>query len=802
MNIYLFIIVALIFTNICHAQTKIQGTVTDEKKQILSGSSVVLLTASDSSLVESILSDKAGAFVFQVNDPGRYLIAISYTGCKDLFLEVMAVANNMVQLGVLVLFKESHELQEITVIGRRPYLEQQIDRTVVNVKSSISNIGGSVLEVLEKSPGMRVDYNNNALIMAGKSGVKVMVNGKLSYLSESALIDMLRGIQAPSVDRIELITTPPAKYDAEGNAGYINIVLNQNPDEGFNGNYFLTAGAFEGTYFATGTDMNWRKKKVNIYGSLGGSRNAQLQTFRTYRSIINNNVETETSILSNRDPYQLNFNARLGMDLQVTPKTVIGFLVSGYNNRWHMHAKNNSKTYNDGSLDSIVNIGNTETNHWKNEMGNINLQSKLNENATIVFNADYLHYYNVNPTDYDNDFFDGQGAFLKSTVTKSSKETDIKILPIQLDYLFKIKKSQWEAGVKSTRSSFTNDVFVAEKIQDTWHTDDEFTGVYYLKENIHAAYISGTFSGNEKNQFKAGLRYEYTTTKLDRDKVKNLVYRKYGDIFPSAYWSHSINKNDKINFSYSRRITRPTFNNLAPFLIFFDPNTFISGNANLKPATTDALKLDYVHKGYSFSLSYSYEKNSIGNFQEEVIPAENRILIIAQNLDYTQTINVTVNLPFPVTKFWYSFITLGGNYQWARADFTGHEQKASLFNYSVAGAQTFTLPAKFSVELSGFYNSSTFWGISILKPMGKLSMAVQKKFKNSSLKFLVDDVFSTMALQFKSDDPEIPFHGISNLRISSRIFKLTYTASFGNRILKQKRDRTTASEEERKRVTQ
>ena len=143
----------------------------------------------------------------------------------------------------------------------------------------------------------------------------------------------------------------------------------------------------------------------------------------------------------------------------------------------------------------------------------------------------------------------GQGDFVKKTITRSSKETNIKILPLQLDYAFNIKNSQWETGIKSVQSSFSNDVFVGESVQNTWHANEEFTGIYYLKENIQAAYISATFPLNPKNQFKAGLRYEHTKTDLDSDTKQNIVNRNYGNFFPNIFWSHSINDNNKINFS-------------------------------------------------------------------------------------------------------------------------------------------------------------------------------------------------------------------------------------------------------------
>ena len=239
MNKHLIIIIGLTLVNVCNAQIKIGGAIADENRQPLFNCSVVLLLPKDSSLVKTGLSNKNGNFHIEMDTTGSYLLLITHIGYENLFSTVVIAENKDVNLGNFVLQKQAQQLQEAIVIAKKPFLEQQIDRTVINVKSSITNIGGTVLEVLEKSPGMRIDYSANTLNMSGKSGVRVMINGKLSYLSEAALMDMLRGIQAAAVEKIELITTPPAKYDAEGNAGYINIVLNQTPDEGLNVNYYM-----------------------------------------------------------------------------------------------------------------------------------------------------------------------------------------------------------------------------------------------------------------------------------------------------------------------------------------------------------------------------------------------------------------------------------------------------------------------------------------------------------------------------------------------------------------------------------
>ncbi|MEI9810878.1 MAG: outer membrane beta-barrel family protein [Bacteroidota bacterium] len=359
-----------------------------------------------------------------------------------------------------------------------------------------------------------------------------------------------------------------------------------------------------------------------------------------------------------------------------------------------------------------------------------------------------------------------------------------------------------ESGIKLTLSRFTNDVGVERFLQNAWIKDPELTAKYRLKENIGAAYTSFSGDLDEKTSIKLGLRYEYTTSNLGTAAMADIVDRKYGRLFPTFFISRKLDDDNSMNLAYSRRINRPTFNDMAPFVIFMDPNTFFSGNSALQPAITDMVKVDYLLKNYVFSLSYSIETGTIARFQTEVDVSSNKQYMRAQNLDETKLLNASIALPFTITKWWSMQNNLIGSWERVKTFYKNDLVKISQAIFTISHAQTFKLPKDYTLELSGFYVSPGLFGISRIKAMGRLDIGAQKKIgkKGGSLRFAVNDVFQSMFLQIYSDQPKQDFYTRSNIRFAYRTFRLTWTCPFGNKELKDKRNRNTGSEEERGRV--
>jgi hypothetical protein len=789
------------------AQKSITGKIISLDSKPVQGTNILLLNSVDSSLIKGTITNNEGKFFFQNIAEGKYLISCSYIGFKTMYLSEinLFIKNSPLDIGTIALKTETVNLKTVSVVTKKPLFEQKIDRMVVNVKNSITSVGGTVIDVLQKSPGVTVNKQAGTISMNGKNGVMIMINGKINYMPPEAIVQMLNGMSANNVEKIELITTPPAKYDASGNAGYINIVLLDNPDIGFNGSYSITIAAFYGTAPAANFNFNYRTKKANLYGSYSFLQSSKIftRTIDNYRKVIFQGNSTETNSLSNRDPVQLNHNIRIGYDYQLSKKTTLGLLTSAYSTKWTMNAINNIYKQVNKIPDTSIKVNNDEINHWKNWMGNINLQHNINSDEEITFNMDYLYYDDDNPNNYYNQYYNSNNQLLGSENTRSTKKTVIKILPTQLDYKRKLNaNADIEIGIKTVTSKFTNDVRVESLIQSTWKADSSFTAKYFLKENISAAYASVKIIADEKNNIKAGLRYEYTNSNLHTEAQKNIVDKKYGKLFPTFYISHKFNDANSLNFSYNRRINRPAFTDLAPFTIFLDPYTFITGNSALQPSIADAVKADYVFKKTIFSLGYTFESNSIAAFQTEVDITSNKQYITSKNLKSTQTINASFSLPLTVTNWWFSQLNVNSTWQKIDADYKQKPLSITNFNYNISGFQSFTLPKNFAIELSGFYQSPGLFGASLAKAYGQLNAGIQKKFirNNSSLKFGVDDIFSTMKWRWTFDLPKENFYTNTNIQLSRRIFKLTYSKNFGNKALKDKRTRITASEEERLRV--
>ena len=788
----------------CSAQSNIHGIIVDTKGKALPNANVLLLKAKDSTLIRGVVTSVSGAYSFLSHSSEQVMVTVTFTGYKQVYSSIFTPADKKdVDLGTISLSAVDKELKAVVVVAKKPLFEQKIDRMVINVKNSITSAGSTALDILERSPGILVDRQNSSISMGGKDGVVVLINGKINHMPMSALVQMLAGMNSGNIEKIELITTPPANFDAEGNAGFINIVLVKNTLFGTNGSYSVTGGFGKGERSLANFNFNHRKGKINIAGDFSFSRIRSDQVFEFYRLVHNSNRIIESNSTDLRNTLQRNYNGRLGFDYEASKKTTIGMELSAYDNKWSMDAKNSSTIAVNQHTDTVISIINDEINQWSKLGGSLNIQHTVKENEKVTFEYDYDNYSDNNPNNFYNSYFNGSGNFLYNQQTSSRKNTPITIQVLSSDYTKKLTKNiDLEAGVKFSSYRFTNDVSVSRFLQNVWVPDKDLTAKYFLKEDIPAVYSALSFLLSDKNNLKLGLRYEYTNSNLGTTEVKNIVDRHYGKLFPSFFISHKFNDDNSINFSYSKRITRPTFRDLAPFVYFVDPSTFISGNSALQASVSNTVSAAYTYKRNIFSLSYSNENDFIAGFQSRVDTVTNKQYLIAQNYPSLKTLSLVLSVPVSVTDWWSMQNNINGQWQQVNALYNKIPFTLQHANYNVSTTQTFKLPKDFSIELQGFYRSAGLFGTYLGKPLGALNLGVQKKLSgnNGKLAFNVKDIFNTLISRFSADIPEQNLFTRGSLRFSNTTFSLTYSKNFGNNEVKGNRKKSAAADEERKRV--
>lgn len=800
----------LLLAGSAFGQFKVTGKVQESKGSPFPFANVLLLSAHDSVMVKGMLANDQGTYYFENIKPGQYLVAASMVGYVKTYSSSFNLTNTSKahQVKTLVLVEGNKELQQVEVVAQKPLFEQHLDRLVVNVQSSITSAGATALDVLERSPGISVNRQSNSLSISGKDGVIVMINGKQSRVPIATIIQMLSGMNAGNIEKVEIITTPSAQYDAEGNAGIINLVLKKNQDYGTNGSYSLTMGYGWYEKPAGTFNLNHRTEKLNLYTDYSFSRNHGWNRIKTTRQAEFQNLITQTNTLNRRQFIRHNHTARLGFDYNLTPRTTLSGLASGFTDKFHLtpvDEKGYSETYRGNLLESTVNTTHQEINLWRHMMGNLNLTHKLTAKQELSVDMDYLYYHDHNPHRYFNTYQYTNPLETEEEEIDMKKTTPIRLWVSKADYRNNLgENTKLEVGAKATISRLENKVAVRNLIEKVWQPNTEFSQHIQMLENIGAAYVNFTSQLPHKIKLQTGLRYEYTHTDLTTISNQPIVERRYGNLFPSIFASRDLTKKSSMQVSYSRRITRPTYNNLAPFVYFIDPNTFLSGNTSLRPTITDALQTTYrFRENMLLNLSYSYDKTPIVAWQVHLDPATNKQFARAENLKNARNFSLNFSAPFSPAPWWQIQSNIMGVYIKNLGYYDEKEITLTSGFANINLNQTFRLPNNFTAELTGFYQSRAPFGISYAKALSMVNAGLQKKLNQDkgTLRLSVDDIFWTMRFRLLTDQPALNVYSYFDGTFSDpRVVRLTYSRNFGNQKMKAATRRQTSSEEERQRA--
>ena len=483
----------------------------------------------------------------------------------------------------------------------------------------------------------------------------------------------------------------------------------------------------------------------------------------------------------------------------------MGLVATGSDDKFSMKdAQANSISALNGVPTSYEELILSEVNHWKHFDINYNVKHNFSKNKFINFDLLYLFYKVKNPIDYANSFFDENHAFLYDELSRSRKSTPIKRWVSNIAFSSQLNEQlHFETGIKGAFSTFEDEVSVEQLINNAWSFDESLTSKSDLVEDIYAAYIDFDYKISEKWKARFGVRYENTNSVLSSDEEGVVVDNQYGHLFPTLFLNKIFNDDLKMNFSYIKRISRPTFYQMAPFVIMWDADTFNLGNIEIQPGISNSIKYDINYKSTIFSLQYTHEDSPIAEYQVTYDSENNRVIYRSENMDYSKIFSVIVGMPVKITDWWRTQNNLIYTYQDIRAFNSNSESyNLSMGNFLANSTSLFKFSNSFSAEISSKYVGSKYDGTQKREKYYIIDLGIQKKFSNNwgSLKFGIDDIFDSNKWVTTTDIPENNLQIMDDFKLTQRTFKLTYSKSFGNRKLKSSRKRDKDFDEERRRV--
>jgi iron complex outermembrane receptor protein len=817
MKFWILLFALVYFGTGVHAQSSpVKGKITlqvlDEKNTGIENATVLLLNSRDSSVAKTALTDKSGAAMLEGIRTGSYIAKISALNYQTRFINSIALTaeKNEQVLPAITLNTAAAQIGEVTVTARKPFIQRLTDRMVVNVENSIVSAGSSAMDVLERSPGISIDQNDQ-ISLRGKQGVIIMIDGKPTPLSGADLANYLRGLPSGTIERIDIITNPSSRYDASGNSGIIDIRMKKDQRLGLNGT--LTAGYGQGVYpkANAGTTFNYRDKTVNVFGNYNYSYRMNLNHLILDRNFYTNGVYNGGDLKDNYTKLPSSFHAiRAGADFFPDKRNIIGFVITHNDNLFNPDTRNNSVVIDQQRVSaSTFQTRAMNDNHNFNTLGNINFKHSFEKaGRELTADLDYGEYDSRSFSSTGTKYYKLNGTALQPDYVLNGDQTGKLILRSgKLDYVSPLAQGlRMETGAKSSYVSADNDAKFADVSSGTPVDDVNKTNHFLYKEYNNALYL--TLAGERKKwSFQAGLRAEHT--KVNTYQVKGSINydTSYLQFFPSAYLNYKLKEDQSLGISVSRRIDRPGYAQLNPFLFLIDVTTYATGRPGLLPQLTWSYELNYTEKQINVGLSYSHTVNNqniaIAKFRDafpNIPSADNVTVQIPINLSSSDYYGLTVSAPFRIGKRWNMINNANLYYNHFNGSLGGTvlNNGRPAFDYRINN--TFTLGKGWVAELNGNYNTGGQYGFMVLDPQWGIAAGIQKSMlKNKgTLRFNVTDMFWT-----NLPKAVITYNNyVEKWRAyrETRVANLSFTYRFGKATVQAARKRTTASEEERQRV--
>lgn len=760
--------------------TKMTGVIIDSlSKQPLPYASVAVENGNSR---QNTSSNIDGTYFFKKILPGNYKIIISYTGYKPKSIAITVPDNNeTVIVPSIKLSLENFTLAEISVKAMKPFIQQEIDKIVLNISESIMANSGSSLDVLKRSPSVQVNENDGTMTLRGKK-VMIYIDGKLSQLSAESLEGFLSSMPSNSIDKIELISNPSVKYEASGMA-VINIRTLKMKNLGTTG--IFNVGVNWGKYISgnSGLLLNYRNNKLSFIGSYSSTLNQNYTKVFSYRALGENKYFGDEEYYKRRR--QLQFYKAI-LDYDLTKKTTVGFIFQGDNNQ--RSGFMNAKTSIGKSpiiIDSLITVDSKSNTVLTNWNINFNTKHQIKANQTISLDVDYASFKSS-----WGDIFNQK--FLSQPLATTYKPDSEIWLPwnqkttvksIKSDYTFPAKIGNWEMGIQIRSTKMDMDFTYQEKKDNSWIQNNQKSFNYDYAENVNAAYIN--FNGKkDKLIYQAGLRAEQTNILINNLDTQLNNKQNYQNLFPNVALQYAISKNQKLSVSYTQRITRPSYNQLNERPSYFNPYRQTYGNAYLKPILTNSFETRLnINQSWLITLGYQLNKNDISLIPTVV---ENATRYKSYNFKYAELYSFDIVYNANLKSWWNT--NTGFQYFYNNNNFQNLPEVSDIrkSSFYFRSNNYFSLKNGLKLELTGYYYPPQMFGIFDNFSIKKIDFGIQKSIlnKKGDLRLNITDAFNLYTLRYLFKTNTI--NGDENIKTETRFIKLSFIYKFGNTNVKTK----------------
>jgi iron complex outermembrane receptor protein len=798
---YLILFSFLITQTPSFSQGSVHGRIVDSTGAPVSYSTLAVLNKSDSSIVKGGLSDETGTYSFVGIKPGSYLFKIISIGFEEKYSASFLVdSTSSTALADIPLRLKGTYLKDVSVGAIRKTVEFKNGNIYVNVENSPLAKGNTVYDLLYKLPGVTIE--NETVTVQGKSGVVIMIDGRPQQVSNQQLINLLKGMSAETVERIEILKNPPVKYDASGTSGMINIKTKKAGLMGFSGSASSSVSQGFYTQSLTGLTLNYKMEKLTFYSSFN-YRYATEQAIDQFNSKIGSPQDL-TLFNSKTSRVGTGFDAdyKLGADWNVNKKNTFGFKITGDpgNGLLNGAGANTVGGVNNMGFDHLTS-GINQHDSWNLTNYSITADHLFDTSGTALnFSSDYTLLKEVQSGYNENRFFDPSGnEVLPANIYRSSNNASTQIISGKLDFNKSINDSStFESGLKYSVVSSANDYLFERKndSSDAFYTDPTLTNNYKYTETTEAAYANYTKTG-KKYTYQAGLRAENTVLSGNNPTKNFELSKTYFNLFPNVSIDYNRSENHNFQLNINRRIDRPQYDQLNPFRVYRDQYSYFQGNPYLLPHYSNNIELTYSYKkSIVNSLSYSRIEGYMMGYtvQSDTTKVLSESIV---NIRYSEAYTYSLTYQHQIKPWWEVSANIVCSYLTYKGLIQNVPLNTSGLYFNGYMTNTLILPKAVKLEITGLFRGPRQNGMVVIHPMGMLSIAIKKDFFDNKLScsLAVNDVFYTMTFHTSSNFANQNWNYYTSF--DTRRFVISLNYNFGKLELKTSEKNGDEQEKER-----